>query len=229
VAARLALSDAQFTQNTSLNVVPQLFDSTGRGVSRSGLQLFPPKVTVTVTVRHQPYPQPVPVTPDIRGNVAPGYAETSIAYFPQFVYVVSGSQLATARLTTKPITVTGWTKSHTVLAQIKAPAGVSLNRTQVTVTIDVSPIPGSAVSTAQVLVVGRRRGTTVTLDPSTITVAYQGPLPRLQGAGAPVAILDVHNRKPGVYYLRPTITLPQGLTLAARPPPRLRVVITAAP
>jgi YbbR domain-containing protein len=106
VAARLALNNAQFTQNMSLAVVPQLFDSAGRGVSRSGIQLFPPKVTVTVTVRHQPYPQPVPVQPHITGTVAPGYAITNIAYFPQFVQVVSSSQLATARLTTTPITVT---------------------------------------------------------------------------------------------------------------------------
>jgi YbbR domain-containing protein len=229
VAARLALNDAQFTQNTSLVVVPQLFDSAGRGVSRSGIQQFPPKVTVTVTVRHQPYQQPVPVQPQIRGTVAAGYAITNIAYFPQFVQVVSGSQLARARLTTAPIMVAGWTRSHTVLAQIEAPAGVTLNRTQVTVTIEVSPIPGSAVSTAQVLVVGKRHGTTVSLDRSTITVVYQGLLPLLHRADAPVAILDVHNRRPGVYYLRPTITLPPGLTLAALTPPRLRVAITAAP
>jgi hypothetical protein len=228
VAARLALNDAQFTQNTSLVVVPQLFDSTGQGVRRSGIQLFPPKVTVTVTVRHQPYPQPVPVQPRIRGTVAAGYAITNIAYFPQFVQVVSGSQLATARLTTAPITVAGWTRSHTVLAQVEAPAGVTLNRTQVTVTIEVSPIPGSAVSTAQVLVVGERRGTRVTLDRSTITVVYQGLLPLLHRADAPVAILNVHNRRPGVYYLRPTITLAPGLSLSTLTPPRLRVVITAA-
>jgi YbbR domain-containing protein len=228
VAARLALNDAQFTQNVSLVVVPQLFDSTGRGVSRSGIQLFPPKVTVTVTVRHQPYPQPVPVQPAITGTVATGYAIANIAYFPQFVQVVSGSQLATARLTTAPITVTGWTKSRTVLAHIEVPAGVTLNRTQVTVTIEVSPIPGSAVSTAQVLVVGQRHGTTVTLDHSTITVVYQGLLPLLHSAGAPVAILDVHNRRPGVYDLRPTILLPHGLSVSALRPPRLRVAITAA-
>jgi hypothetical protein len=125
--------------------------------------------------------------------------------------------------------VTGWTRSRTVLAQIKAPAGVTLNRTQVTVTIEVSPIPGSAVSTAQVLVVGERRGTTVTLDRSTITVVYQGLLSLLHRADAPVAILDVHNRRPGVYYLRPTIILAPGLRLSALTPPRLRVAITAAP
>jgi YbbR domain-containing protein len=208
--------------------VPQLFDSAGHGVSRSGIQLFPPKVTVTVIVRHQPYPQPVPVQPVITGTVAKGYAISNIAYFPQFVHVVSSSQLATARLTTAPITVSGWTRSHTVLAQIETPAGVTLNRTQVTVTIEVSPIPGSAVSTAQVLVVGQRRGTTVTLDPSTVTVVYRGLLPLLHSAGAPVAILDVHNRRPGVYELRPTIMLPQGLNLSALRPPRLRVAITAA-
>ena len=228
VAARLTFNNAQFTQNTSLVAVPQLFDRTGRGVSRSDIQLFPPKVTVSVTIRHQPYPQLVPVRLAIRGTVAPGYAITNIAYFPQFVQVVSSSQFATARSTTTPITVAGWTRSHTVLAQIEAPAGVTLNRTQVTVTIEVSPIPGSAVSTAQVLVVGQRHGTTVTLDQSTITVVYRGLLPLLHRAGAPVAILDVHNRRPGVYYLRPTIMLPQGLSLSALRPARLRVAITAA-
>jgi YbbR domain-containing protein len=181
-----------------------------------------------VTVRHQPYAQPMPIQPVITGTLAAGYAITNIAYFPQFVQVVSGVQLARARLTTAPITVAGWRKSHTVLAQIEVPAGVTLNRTQVTVTIEVSPIPGSAVSTAQVLVVGERRGTRATLDRSTVTVVYQGLLPLLHRAGAPVAILDVHNRRPGVYDLRPTITLAPGLRLSALTPPRLRVTITAA-
>jgi hypothetical protein len=79
-----------------------------------------------------------------------------------------------------------------------------------------------------VLVVGQRRGTRVTLDHSSVTVAYQGPLASLRTAGAPMAILDVHNRRPGVYDLRPTITLAPGLRLSALTPPRLRVTITAA-
>ena len=60
-------------------------------------------------------------------------------------------------------------------------------------------------------------------------VAIGGLVPHLlNSAGAPIAKLDVHNRRPGVYYLRPTIELPQGLTVAALTPPRVRVVITAA-
>ena len=91
------------------------------------------------------------------------------------------------------------------------------------------PVANLAIEPQALLVVGARHGTTVTLDSSTITVVYQGPLPLLHSAGAPVATLDVHNRPPGVYSLRPTITLPGGLTLAALTPPRLRVAITAAP
>ena len=223
------LNEGDYTQDTTLTATPQLFDRQGRSVGRGVVHISPPQVTVSVHVNRQPFQQLVPVTPIIRGSVAAGYGITSITVFPQFVQAVSSFPLATTTLATEPITVTGLTATHVYPVALVGPVGVTLNRTQAIVTIDVAPVAGSATTTAGALIVNKRPGTTVALDPPTIMVTYGGPLPALRAATVPRAVLDLANRPPGVYHLTPVIQLPVGLKVLALTPPSLRVVITAPP
>ena len=221
------LNEADYTQNTTLTRTPQLFDNSGHSIAPGVVHISPPTVTVTVRVNPKPYQQLVSVTPDIRGRIAPGYYITSITFFPQFVHAESSSSLITLTLTTDPITITRWATTHVVLVKIKGPTGVTLDRTQGIVTVDIAPLAGKATATATAQVVNKRTGTTVALDTHTVTVAYGGPLPALHDAALPVMTLDVGNRPPGIYLLTPTVTLPSGLTVQSLTPPSLRVTITA--
>jgi len=235
------LNAADYTQDTTLTATPQLFDRQGRSVSRGVVHTSPPRVTVNVHVNRQPFQQLVPVTPVIMGRVAAGYGITSITVFPQFVQAASGSPLATTTLTTEPITVTGLTATHVYPVALVGPAGVTLNRTQGIVTIDIAPLSGNATAVVPLTVTNKRPGTTVGGGAGGPprgggggggpgTVAYGGPLPQLRAAVAPRAVLDLANRPPGVYHLTPAIVgLPGGLKVLALTPPSLRVVITAPP
>jgi len=221
------LNEAPYTQNTTLTRTPQLFDNLGHSIAPGVVHISPPTVTVMVRVNPKPYQQLVTVTPDITGRTAPGYGITNIIFFPQFVHAESNSSLVTLTLTTEPITITGLTTAHPISFTIKAPPGVTLDRTQGIITIDIAPLSGKATATVKARVVNKRTGTTVALGPPTVTVAYGGPLPNLHGAALPVVTLDVGNRPPGVYHLTPTVALPSGLTVQSLAPPSLRVTITA--
>jgi len=224
-----ALNAGAFTQQASLEEAPQLFDRTGVSVPRGVVQITPSHIAVSVTARRQPYQQLLPVLPAIRGAVAPGYAISSIAVVPQLVQVVSSSQLATTTLTTEPITVTGWVSTHTVPVTITVPGGVpggvQLNRTQATVTINVSPVPASATAIVGVLVRGQRPGTTVALDTASVAVSYQGPLSQLKAT--PRVVLALGGRGPGTYHLRPSVILAPQLSLSAIAPSTMTITILA--
>lgn len=233
LAARVVVDASRLTRTTTRRYEPAIFDRTGQPVSRRIVLVKPSDVSVTIQVRLQQVEHLAPVRPSIAGLVATGYGIISVVPSPALVQIIGSTQVpATTTLTTRPINITGWTTSHIVLAQLIVPSPLRLRySTQATVlvTIDVAPFPGSAVTTALVQVVGLRPGDKVTLDSSTVTVAYEGGLPRLRSAPAPRAILDLRDRSPGVYHLAPTITLGPSLSLLALTPPRLRVVISGPP
>ncbi len=207
---------------------PTVYDRNGHPVSRSIVLIRPSEVTIRLHVSLQQYPQLVPVIPDLRGVVAPGYRINRVIVSPSLVAVESSSPDRIESLSTVPISVTGWNATQTVQAPLIVPSGLTLRqRAPETVTIDVAPVQGSAVSVAGVQVEGKRPGTTVTLEPSKVTVTYQGPLSDLNAV--PRAVLRLRDRPPGVYHLTPSIILARGLSTLAVSPPRLRVVITAPP
>ncbi len=221
------LNEAGYTHDTTITRTPQLFDNLGHSIAPGVVHISPPTVTVMVRVNPKPYQQLVSVTPDIRGRTAPGYGITNIIFFPQFVHAESSSSLVTLTLTTEPITITGLTTTDLTPFKIKGHPGVTLDRTQGIITVDIAPLSGKATAAVKVGVVNKRTGTTVALDTHTVTVAYGGPLPALRAASLPVVTLDVGNRPPGVYHLTPTVTLPSGLAVQSLAPPSLRVTITA--
>lgn len=224
-----SINIGDYTQNTTLTRTPQLFDRAGNSLNSSVVKIKPSQVKIVIEVQPQPHQQLVPVTVKLKGAVAPGYSITNITVFPQVVQAVSNSLLANAAVTAT-VPISGLKSSHTFpTVLLTGPPGATLNRTEATVTVDVRPIPGSATSVAGVRVVGQRPGTAVAVAPSKVTITYGGLLPDLRDAKAPVAILDVGNRKPGTYTLTPTIKLSSGLKLIAVTPSTLRVTITAAP
>lgn len=230
-SARVVVNESSYTGDRVLQEYPVIYARNGQPVSRRVVRVEPRTVKVTVHIRLQKYQQSVAVTPNITGTVGVGYRIANVTVLPPLVTVLSNAPvLGTTVLQTAPITVTGWTSSHQVAVPLAVPANLTLQHpVQETVAIDIAPVPGSAVSKAQVLVTGKRPGTTVTLDPPAVTIVYQGPIALLNEAGAPVARLDLHNRQPGVYHLAPTISLPAGLSLVSATPAQVRVLITAPP
>lgn len=230
-SARIVVNESRFTSDRTLREDPVIYDRNGQPVSRHVVRVEPRAVSVTIHIRLQKYQQSVAVTPNITGTVGVGYRIANVTVLPPLVTVLSNAPvLGTMVLQTAPITVTGWTSSHQVAVPLVVPANLTLQHpVQETVAIDIAPVPGSAVSKAQVLVTGKRPGTTVSLDTQTVTIVYQGPIALLNEAGAPVARLDLHNRQPGVYHLAPTISLPAGLSLISATPAQVRVMITAPP
>lgn len=228
---RVDLNEAGLHGVSVQHAYPVAYDHNGQPVSRRIILIQPAYVTVRVSVHLPPYLLSLPIMPNIRGTIAAGYRISRVTTVPPLVPVLSSAQIPTTTvLQTAPITVTGLTTRAVVQVPLVVPPNLTLRQpAQESVIIEVAPMPGSAVTTAQILVVGKRAGTTVTLGTSTVTVVYQGPIPLLASAAAPRAVLDLRNRQPGVYHLTPAIALAEGLTLASIVPEGLRVMITAPP
>ncbi len=230
-AARVFLNESDYRSDRTRTLRVVVFDNKGQPVSRRIVLVKPSEVSVTVHVHIQPHRGSVPVEADIKGSPATGYRIASITASPPLVEVLSNSSVpSTFVLKTVPISVDGLSNNARWQVPLVQPPGITLvHQVLETITVAVSPIPGSAVTKAGIQVVNKRPGTTLALSNTSITVAYQGPIPSLNLATAPLTVLDLGNRPPGVYYLRPRVTLPKGLSVISLTPAVLRVTITAPP
>lgn len=228
--ARVVVNTSMLTQDETVSRDLAVYDRTAKVINARQVSILPPRVDVAVTVQRQPYPQQLPVQVVLTGKPAPGYVVGAVTVAQPLVSVYSNKALTSnAALTTQPITVSGWTSAHQIVATLVAPAGATLPQRQTVVDIKVVPLMGSGVTTIGILTTGKRPGTTATLLTRSLSVAYQGSLPILRAASAPVAVVDLGGRAPGVYELRPAVTLDAGLTLVSTTPSRVRVRITAPP
>lgn len=179
----------------------------------------------------------VSVVPQTQGTPAEGYSLVQTTANPQSV-VVDGPANTLKDLLfveTEPVNIAGAKAPlAVVVGLVDLPAGVTVldpaNGT-VEVTVVVQEVGVSqTLSGQQVQVTGVRPGTNVRVDPGTVTVTLDAPpdvLKRIK-PGDVKATIDVSNQPPGVYELRPKITVPGGARLVSSDPPTIRVTIEAA-
>jgi hypothetical protein len=187
-------------------------------------------VSITIHVSPQKYHSLVPVQAVITGTVGIGYRISGVTVQPSLVPVLSNDPIpASLVLKTQQIDIAGLTSSRNdPSVALIVPSSLTLpHPVQESVTVEVVPASGSAVSKAQILVIHQRPGTSVTLDTPSVVVVYQGVISAL--GAAPQVVIDLHNRLPGVYHLTPTVLLSHGVSLVSVHPQRVRVVITAPP
>jgi len=229
-AARVSVDTSNQTTDTSFMADQVIVDRDGHAISRRDVLVQPRSIRVTVRVHRQAYPQQLPVQVVVTGTVSLGYMLTSATPSQAEVTVLSTSPVAATTIRTVAIDVSGWMSSRPVQpAQLIPPGGATLTTPRITVDISVVPIQNSVVSMANILVRNQPPGTTVTIAPQSVSVAYEGTLRRLRHARAPLVSINLANARPGAYNLAPAVGLGPGLTLLAVSPPRVHVVVIAPP
>jgi len=229
-AARVSVDTSNQTTDASFMADQVIIDRDGHAVSRRDVLVQPRSIRVTVRVHRQAYPQQLPVSVVITGTVGSGYTLGSVSPSQSQVTVLSSSPVAATTIRTVTIDVSGWTASRLFQpAQLIPPGGATLTAPKILVSIGVVPIQNSVVSMANILVRNQPPGTTVTIAPQSVSVAYEGTLRRLRHARAPLVSINLANARPGSYNLAPVVGLGPGLTLLAVSPPRIHVVVIAPP
>ena len=228
--ARVVVDASPFRGDQVLTREPTVYDANGLALSRRVIRIQPGTVSISIHVSPQKYHSLVPVQAVITGTVGIGYRISGVTVQPSLVPVLSNDPIpASLILKTQQIDIAGLTSSRNdPSVALIVPSGLTLpHPVQESVTVEVVAASGSAVSTAQILVIHPRPGTSVTLDTPSVVVVYQGVISAL--GAAPQAVIDLHDRLPGVYHLTPTVLLSRGVSLVAVHPMRVRVVITAPP
>lgn len=220
------------THNTSFTTrfQPYAVDSEGQKVVE--VDIRPQNVSTFVEVETRG--KTVSVVPQTQGTPAQGYSLIQTTANPQTV-VVDGPAEALKDLLfveTQPVNIEG---AHAPLAvetglvdlppgvTVLDPAGATVEVTVVIQEVGVS----QTLSDQQVTVNGVGKGLNVRVDPGSIKVTIDAPpdvLKRIKPGDVKVAV-DVRQLGPGVYELRPDITLPSGTRLVGSDPPTVRVTI----
>lgn len=209
---------------------PTPLDSTG-GTVRN-VRLTPQAVKVRLPVEQQVSYKQVAVRAAIAGAVAPGYWMESVAVEPSSVTVVGDSKVLGKinYLDTGVLNVNGASGNLVQDVRIITPEGVSMVQQQtVRVRVAVSALQTSQVVRVAPRIAGVGPALRVFGAPAYMEVTLQGPAPIMQGLKVEnlEVTLDLAGLGEGAHSLRPTVTTPPAVTVAALSPESVNLVLEA--
>lgn len=212
----------------SVSVVPL---AEGGGEIR-GVTAEPETVQVSVSITQSTLTRTLPLEAQITGEPAPGYRISGVRVTPATVQVEGTidvlQALDTLRLPNVDVGGQAADVKTTVLPA--APEGVTVvpGGTMVAVEVTIVPIAGSVALTLAPEVVNVRDGLVARVNPGSVTVIVDGPLPRLNTLppGAVRATVDASNLGPGTTDVRVVTTLPDGVFIRQVQPATVSVTLT---
>lgn len=232
VLATFSISGLRSSLEQSVRVLP--LDEEGRPVS--AVSVTPEEVNVRVPVRQRRGFKDVAVQVRPVGTVAEGYWISNVSVEPSVVTVFGDPETVDTLggvIETEPIDVSGATEDITQLVSLSPPEGIQLlDSRAVRVTINVQPLQGGTSLLVPVELVGLEPGLQAEASPEDVQVFLSGPLPVLQELAQNPdrvrVVIDLTQRGPGTYTLRPEVrTLPQ-LEASSVLPSRVEVEVQPA-
>jgi YbbR domain-containing protein len=212
----------------------QALDAAGNPVT--GLELDPQQVDVHVPVRSLAEFKPdVQVVPIVHGDPAPGYRKGGVSVTPSVVTLEGPFQVLDGLpdfVETLPITITGASNSLSRQTLLAVPDDVGVVEVSyVTVTVEVLPILGTRTMTGTVEMLRVPPGMRAIPTPAVLSVTLEGPDARLAAMTAEdlLIVLDLRGYSEGIYYVQPSVLVPEGVTILSVDPDTIQVVIGPMP
>ena len=235
VSAELYLRSAKETIERSVDLSARNLN----GDVLKRLTITPPKVYVRVPIEQRFGYRDVSVSVVIRGEVAPGYWISNILVNPSTVTVVGGPSALNnipGYVETFEVDVSDASDDVSERVALNLPAGVSIvqaeaqgndNAGAVQVTVDVAAIEGGQTVQRPVTFQGLGETWWAVASPAQVDVILSGPLPRLQSLTAQdvKVIADLFGLEPGMHKVKPTIVVPEGLSVESVLPDTVEVEI----
>jgi YbbR domain-containing protein len=225
-----AENSAQSSFTKTFSAVPQLFDSQGRVISASGLLPSGTRVNVTIQFNVSLAIQPLAVAAVVSSIGLPlGYQLDGIRVEPPTVTVVGPPDEVNSLkvASTLPVNLTGVTKSMTLTTNLDlgvlpsgvtvytqgkgAEGGVGRVGPKWSVYVSISKSQGNATLPATVRISGMAKGLQAVTDSAPVRVYVNGPYVDIAKLGALTAVVNAKGRGPGVYTLKPRVSLPPSL------------------
>ena len=210
------------------NLVPTV---EGGGEIR-GVTVRPETVRVSVSITQSLLTRTLPVEAEITGQPAPGYRVSGVKVTPTAVQVQGTIDVLQALDTLKlpRVDVGGQVTDVKTTVRPVPPEGVTIvpNGAIVTVEVAITPIAGSIALTLAPEATNVRQGLVARVNPGSVTVIIDGPLPRLNALtpGAVRAVVDMSNLGPGTSDVRVIATAPDGVFVRQVQPSTVSVTLT---
>lgn len=211
---------------------PLFYNRQRQPTSVSGLQLSTDQVEVTIPINESEDFATKVISPDIVGQVAPGYRVLSVTVEPSSVLVTGRPTLLALpfRVQTEPIDITGLTETFQDQVSLVLPEGITLDSvTEITATVQIEPFSSTKIYNQPVELLGVDEALEVTIEPDTVRVVLFGPSPVLDTLTEQEVrvTLDLFGLEEGEYTLEPDVDVPdRGLELRSIQPSVIEVVIS---
>lgn len=198
-----------------------------------GVTVRPETVRVAVSVIQSMLTRTLPLTAEVTGQPAAGYRVSGVKVTPTTVTVEGRIDVLQAldALALSSVDVGGQSADVKTTVRPNPPEGVSVvpGGTTITVEVTITAVSGSISLTLAPEVTNVRQGLLARVNPGSVTVILDGPLPRLNAlaSGAVRATVDASNLGPGVSDLRVNVTVPDGVFVRQVQP--VSVSVTLAP
>lgn len=233
--ARISANIDQLTANINSSRTPDAVTSDGLVVT--GVAVEPQTVNLEVPIRSSVGVKRVPVVPQVAGEPGSGFVVTGVAVDPQLVTLTgsSGPLDEVESVLTVPVNLSGATRTFTRTVVLVEPVNARIGfgePTNAVVTVQIAPVvrPFQVSLPAAVQVTDIPPGLLVSLSPQVIQVSLSGTSSQLAQLDATqlAATVSARGLSEGSYSLVPTLTLPDGVRLAA-PPPSVTVTLRLPP
>jgi YbbR domain-containing protein len=181
IQAEIDISGSSQQINESVTLVP--VDSQAEAVE--GVELDPASAQVSISIEDLGGYRSVVVSPQIEGEVEPGYQLTRITVSPTLVRVFSSDPQTISELSgfveTEPVSLDEATSDFERRVSLTLPDGVSIVGEQsVLVRVSISPIENSITISQQVEFQGLEQGLFASVSPEQVSLILNGPLPTLE-------------------------------------------------
>lgn len=198
------------SQNINESVQLSAVDADGNPVN--GVELEPASVQVTITIEDLGGYRSVVVSPQIEGEVEPGYQLTRITVSPTLVRVFSSDPQKVSELSgfveTEPVSLEGATSDFERRVSLNLPEGVSIVGEQsVLVRVSISPIENSITLNQSIEFQGLEEGLFASASPQQVNLILNGPLPTLESLTAEDirVVADLFGLDVGTHQITPTV------------------------
>jgi YbbR domain-containing protein len=192
-----------------------------------GVSIEPETIRVEVPIISSAGIKRVPVVPRVSGDPASGYIVGGVSVEPMFVDLTgsSGPLEQVQSVSTLDVSVEGTSRTFSKTVALDLPPNTILQAGQPSlalVTVQIAPIARSFQVTlpVPVRVFGVGGGLSVAFNPTIVEVTLSGTAAQLEvlDPNALQAVVTARELVPGTYTIAPSITLPEGVTLAGEPP-----------
>ncbi|MCB8947706.1 MAG: hypothetical protein H6653_06800 [Ardenticatenaceae bacterium] len=211
---------------------PLFYNRQGQPASVSGLQLSTDQVQVTIPINESADFATKVISPDVVGQVAPGYRVLGVTVEPSSILVTGRPTLLALpfRVQTEPIDITGLAETFQSQVSLVLPEGISLDSvTEITATVQIEPFSSTKIYNQPVELLGVNEDLEVTIEPDTVRVVLFGPSPVLDTLTEQEVrvTLDLFGLEVGEYSLEPDVDVPdRGLELRSIQPSVIEVIIS---